>query len=377
MELSKYDIILATALAWIIIPIIFSLPYMFFGLNAIDAIFESFSAITTTGFSFYSVSELESLPLSLRFWRSFEQWIGGIGILIFIIFVTQKAKIAFRTLKAEGKSEFFGENIIKSGKTIIKLYLWLTFVVMALLSFSGLNFFNSLNVAFTAIATGGMVPGIIPNNEFVKIAIMIGILLGMTNFKIIYKLVKGEKIKEWETLVYTALILIISFVFVFLNNKISLLDYLFHAVSALSCAGFSFVDLTKVPKPYFLYLVILMLIGGMVNSTAGAIKIDRLIIAIKGIKKYLLEFVKENFVYVVKYNGEVIEDNIIIDSMRFILIYLLVFAIASFAVSFISSSIEYAMFEVASAMGNVGLSVGIVNKTMPLIYKLLLYSLCI
>ncbi len=370
--LSNRDVVFVISVFWFILPIIFSIPYLLFKLSPLDAIFESFSALTTTGFSFYTAQELETLPLSLRFWRSFEQWLGGIGIVILTVFVLKKSNILFRNLSLEGRAEFLAETLRESAIKLLKLYVWITFVTMALLSFAGQHFINALNIALTAVATGGMVPGLVEGNLATKVALTIGILLGSINFKIIYQALQGKVPKEREGLLAYLALPLLSVLFYFLFHNFSLADYIFHAYSAISCAGFSFIDLTKASVPYLFFLIILMLTGGMLFSTAGAIKIDRVIIAMKALKREIKRLIiSQKEIEVIRYNGQPVSERVIYSIFVFIFLYLFVFFLSSFLFSFYTKNLLGAMFEVASALGNVGLSLGYISLTMPASYKIM------
>ncbi|MEM4680398.1 MAG: potassium transporter TrkG [Nanopusillaceae archaeon] len=368
-----YINIIAIAISWLIIPLVGSIPYYFTGLSFIDAYFESMSAWSTTGFTFYQ--NINDLPNSIKFWRSFQQWIGGIGIIAFIVYLIKNNKILYSIVKFEGRGEFIEPTIEQTITKIFKLYAIITFIGISLLTFTGMPFFQSLNLSMTAIATGGMIPIDYLNlNSTQKIILIFLMISGATSFFVHSKIIEGKIkiLKMYEPIKWLMILAIFSGILGLVSNNMEFIDSFFHSVSAITCTGFSYLKLNNISESYIFSLIILMLIGGAVGSTAGAIKIDRFIILFKGLKKKIKELTEtEDTIVVETYINNIINDEDIMNAGLYFFIYVLILMISSIIFSFFTNNFLHALFEVSSAMGNVGLSLGYISPNMPILYKIL------
>lgn len=370
--------VVAIVTAWALIPLLSCFVYMVSGLTFLDAYFESVSAWTTTGFTIYE--SLEGLPPQIIFWRSFEQWVGGLGIVTFVFFLLDQNTNLFAFTRAEGRSEFIRPTMKGTLKTILKIYIILTFIGTALLSFTGMDLNNSLNIAMTAIPTGGFIPTEtleITTSQYAIITLLI--ILGATPFFIHYKISKGKLgvLAEHTPLHLMILVIIlISALGVFTN--IGEVEAIFHSASAITNAGFSTMELDSSLGSYFYALILLMLMGGCLGSTAGAIKIDRILILIKGIKwKVQKALHPPNAIVIERFMNQTIKDSHITNAALVLILHLTFFVLGSFAVDYYAGDLSSSMFEVASAMGNVGLTAGIVSPLLPEVYKLLFILLMV
>jgi len=374
LKAKHHVVISAIAFSWLILPFISGIVYILTGLNIIDAYFESMSAWTTTGFTMYN--NVESLPYSVKFWRSFEQWIGGIGIIAFLVYLLKDNKILYHIVKFEGREELFEGTLEHSIKEIFKIYAVLTFFGAAFLSFTGMDVFTSINLSMTALATGGMIPlsflNLTPPQKIILIVLMI---LGATSFLFHYKVFfQGNRkfIRVYEPLKWMILFIAIISILGYFSSKVDIIDSIFHTVSAMTCTGFSYISLLKTNESYIFGLIILMIFGGAVGSTAGAVKIDRIVILFKGIKKYIKSIsAPSNEVIVETYMNKEIRDEDILNAGMYFFLYILILMISAMLFTLYTKNFLHSLFEVASAMGNVGLSLGFISADMPLVYKLL------
>jgi len=374
LKVKHHIVISAIALAWLIMPFISGIIYFLTGLSLIDSYFESMSAWTTTGFTMYS--NLESLPYSVKFWRSFEQWIGGIGIVAFLVYLLSDNKILYHIVKFEGREELFEGTMEHSIKEIFKIYAVLTFFGASFLSFTGMDVFTSVNLSMTALATGGMIPFSFLNLTISqKIIIIVLMILGATSFLFHYKVFfQGNRrfIRVYEPLRWMILFITVVSILGYFSNGIDILDSIFHTVSAMTCTGFSYLNLLNMNESYIFGLILLMIFGGAVGSTSGAVKIDRIIILFKGIKKYIRNISRSAKEVVVEtYINKEIDNEDILNAGMYFFLYVLILMISSIAFTLYTKNFLHSLFEVASAMGNVGLSLGFISNQMPLVYKLL------
>ncbi len=368
-----YITISAIALSWLILPLIGGIIYWITGLSWVDAYFESMSAWSTTGFTMYK--SVETLPYSIRFWRSFEQWLGGIGIVTFAVYILKNNRILYSIVKFEGKEDFIEPTIESTIRRIFKIYAVLTFIGASFLSFSGLDAFTSINLSMTALATGGMSPIDYLNLNILQKAILILLMLaGATSFVFYAKLQqkKWNYVKKYEPLYWMlALIFLVSLLGT-LVDKLPFIDAFFHATSGLTCTGFSYENLKSLSDAYVFGIISLMIIGGAVGSTSGAIKIDRIIILFKGLKQKIKEIISAPKEIIVEaYINQIIEYKDVYNVGLYFFIYIIILLVSSILFALYTRNFLYAMFEVASAMGGVGLSLGYISSAMPLVYKIL------
>ncbi|MBN2478401.1 TrkH family potassium uptake protein [Candidatus Micrarchaeota archaeon] len=364
--------VIAIFIAWLLIPLLSCIVYYIDGLPPLDAYFESVSAWTTTGLTMYS--NLDMAAPHILFWRSFQQWMGGLGIVAFIFFLIDKNSNLVAFSKTEGREEFIRPTIRSSLKEIIKIYSIYTFIGVALLSFTGLDFFHGISIIMSAISTGGFAPyQEWMLNEIQSGIVMLFMLAGATSFLFHHRIFEGkwEIIKRYAPLQAIIALSIISFG-VGVYSGLDPFNSLFHAVSAATTTGFSKITIDAGMGLYFYALLILMMIGGGLGSTAGAIKIDRIIIFIKGIKLKIRKALHPpDAVVIERYMNQTIKDEHIIHASVVIILYLLLFTLASVAVSIETGDMNTAMFEVSSALGNVGLTAGLVGPSMSSAFKAL------
>ncbi|MFA5050276.1 MAG: potassium transporter TrkG [Candidatus Micrarchaeia archaeon] len=370
--------LIAIVLAWIMIPFFCAYVYFQTGLGVLDSYFESVSAWTTTGFSIYP--NLSELPKQVIFWRSFEQWLGGLGIVAFVFFLFEQKTNPFLFTKTEGRIDFIKPTMKGTLKTILKIYFLLTFIGLSLLSFSGMDFYNALNISMTAIPTGGFIPTQqLETTHLQNMIIILLVVFGATPFFIHYNLYRGRFSPIFK---YTPLHLMVLFIvlvsFLGISSNIDPMDAIFHSASAMTNAGFSISKLDSSLGSYFYALIVLMLIGGCLGSTAGAVKIDRVFIVIKGIKLKIEKMLSPpDAIVIERFMNHSIKDEHIANASLIILIHLAVFLSAALILNFYADDLSSSLFEVASAMGNVGLSDGIVGAGLPGAYKSLFIFLMI
>ncbi len=357
-------------LIWLFVAGLASLPFLFLGVGFVDAFFESVSALTTTGFTIFL--NLDNLPYSILFWRSFMQWIGGIGIVVAVLGGAFRiGGLAFYI--AEGREEKIKPNIINTVKIIWKIYIFYTLLGILMLYLFGMPLFDSVNHAMTAIATGGMSVRDISQYSFgIHLTLMVLMLLGATSFYTHYLLFSrkfGEALKDIQLHFLIFLILFSFFILAFKSS--AYFENLFHVISAITCTGFGLSPLSALDDFSKQVLIGLMVIGGAAGSTAGGIKIIRLIVILKSIKLQLKKILTPNLVEYPKIYGKIIEDEASKNIFLFVLAYLLLLGFGSMVLTFIGYPLIDALFEVASAQGNVGLSVGIAEK-LPSLGKIIL-----
>lgn len=374
------DGLLIVSLSWIIISVIGSFPLIINNdCNIVDAFFETVSGFTTTGATIFS--DVEKLSNSILFWRSFTHFIGGMGVLAFVMAVvplSSKDK-SMHLLKAEMPGPSVGKLVPSIKKTLFYLYaiyLVLTFIEFILLIFGGCSLFDSLLISFSTAGTGGfsvLNSSIATYSLFNKIVIGLFMFLFGVNFNIYFLiLMKNTKhiFKSEELRVYIFLF-VLSILMIFLNTyKLfdsyfeSLLEAFFHVSSIMSSTGFSIGDINIYPTSSRIIILILMLISACAGSTCGGFKISRLIIAFKSLKRGFIKIIYPNSVDTIKFEGKKLTEETVRNTNKFLILYVILIILIMFIVSFDGFSLETTINAVFTTFANVGLCFDISNFSL-------------
>lgn len=347
-------------------------------LKPLHALFESISGWTTTGLSVINVTET---PHIFLFHRSFMQYCGGLGfILIMIMLLNNRDSMGLYT--AEGHSDKLYGNLKNTTRTIFKMYS--CFLILGIITYKifGMPLFDSVNNTMCALSTGGFALklqsiGEYKNFKFELITIVL-MMIGTTNFATLHLLFKGKfkKIFSVSEVKFTFIILIIFIPLVTLglyysktyNFLNSLRIALFDLTSAVSTTGYSTVTYENFPPFVLGIFIIVMIIGGGAGSTAGGLKISRVYFLIKITFNNIKEKVRVNRnIFVSSYNKAngkyYIDNNLSNDVFSFTMVYLFFLVIGSIIISITENvNLTLSMFEFASSLSTVGLSIGITSS---------------
>ncbi len=385
--------ILLSALVWLILTAIGSAPFFMahdlvdvsVGLTPLDAFFESMSGYTATGLTMYT--NVEILPKSILFWRSLTEWIGGVGVIVLFltVLIRRSGTVAHKLYSAEGRSDRIVPSVIRTARHIWLIYLGYTLAGALALYALGMPFFDSLNHSMTALATGGFSVknqsiGAYNNMAYNDVIIVL-MLLGGISFVLHSKILRG-KIKEFlsniETTTMFFLVLFFSMV-IYLNlfglsfDPAGFQHSTFQSVSALTGTGFATQDISQWSDFSKFSLTILMIFGGGYGSTASALKLIRVAVLLYAIwwtaKKVLLP---EHTVMRFRLGGKFYTWEELSSVALYAWLYLVVLVLGAIVFMFDGHSAVDSLFEVASAEGNVGLSVGITSPLMPAHQKIVL-----
>ena len=377
----KHGMILA-GFAWIWAALMGSICLMYTtDVSFLNAYFESMSAWTGSGLSIYT--NVQILPQSVLFLRSLMQWVGGLGVVIVVIGVLiRPGTTASRLYKAEARDEKIKPSIANTVRTIWWIYLFYTVVGIVLYVLAGMSLFDAINNCFTNLSTGGMS---VKNNNIgaynstaVTIVTIVLMVIGGTSFLVHYKALKGKVLDVFRDIQFQAMIIIVVIFSILLLtvSKFTTLNSVFFVVSALSCTGSNTVpvstmtgwtDFSKV------LLAVAMIIGMAAGSTTGALKLIRIVTLVKGIYWEILKILSpEGSVIPRKIAGKTVQDAEIKEAGSYTFLYLFIIFITWLVFMAYGYGGVDSLFEIASAQGNVGLSVGITSPTMPSIPEILL-----
>ncbi|MBR3978704.1 MAG: TrkH family potassium uptake protein [Oscillospiraceae bacterium] len=353
-----------TALVWLVMTLFGAIPFVINGdiPNYIDACFEIMSGFTTTGASI--ISDISTISHSSLFWRSLSHWIGGMGILVFVLIFIPESNdgSSMHLLRAESPGPQVGKLVSKMKVTtriLYLIYLGLTVLEVIILmldkpipGYENEQFFFSLLTAFGCAGTGGF--GFIPGSlelfhPFSQYVIAIFLLLFGINFSLYYLLLIGKvrDVLRSEEFKSYFLIITLAVFFVFLSlvgrfeafpqvysTEQAFRHSLFQVASLITTTGFTTTDYNVWPMLGRTVLVMVMFIGAMAGSTAGGIKISRIIIAIKGAYINVRKLINPRYVPKAKFEGKTLEQQTINDVFAFITLYFFLLLAAVFLLSF-------------------------------------------
>lgn len=372
---------IVSSIAWLWAGIIGSLVmYLSINLGFIDCFFENMSALTGSGFSIFT--NVEILPYSILFLRALEQWIGGLGVVVMVLGVlTRPGTVSSKLYKSEAREERIKPSVSNTLHKTLNIYLVYTIAGIILYICAGMPIFDSICNTFTTISTGGMSIknaniGFYKNN-LIYVITMILMILGATSFLVHYRVVKtkGKAIfQDIQFKVLISVIVIVSLLLYALSN-IMPMDIVFHTISAITTTGASIsssMTMSQWPAFVLLIIIVLMLLGGSSGSTVGSIKLIRVIIFIKGVYKKVKETLSpEGRVVTVKVSGHKIPEKAIGEAGSYISLYLIFILISWIVFCYYGYKPFDSLFEIISAQGNVGLSLGIIGHDLEPSLKLL------
>jgi trk system potassium uptake protein TrkH len=346
------------------------------------------SAWTGTGLTMFTEGlSVEGLPHILLFWRSLQQWAGGIGVvLVAMIVLIRPGVSAARLYIAEARAEKIKPTFVGTVKVIWKIYVLYTLIGIVLFSLVGMPLFDAINHCLTGLGTGGMSIKdsslAFYNSANIELVAIFLMILGAINFTIHYKAFFKGKIRSFMADVQVQALFIISGIFILiLIADLSKTYYpleatrkaLFQVFSAITCCGFSTDTIANWSEISRLLIILLMICGGGAGSTAGAIKLVRIVVVFKmltlQIKRALLP---RAAVTTVKIGETAFGDKDVLEALLFSLVYLVFLLVGSFILMWIGYGSLNSFFEMASAQGNVGLSVGITSPSLNPVGKLVL-----
>ena len=366
------------ALSWILISIIGAIPFMMeVKLSFFDAFFEAVSGFTTTGATIFK--NVEVLPQSILFWRSFTHFIGGMGVLAFVMAIIPLSKDdkSMHLLKAEMPGPSVAKLVPSLKKTLFYLYgiyIVLTLTEIILLMFGGLDLFHSMLISFGTAGTGGfsyLNTSLATFSLFNKYVVAIFMFLFGVNFNIYFLIVimkdfktalKSEELRMYILLYISAVIFVfINTYSMFSNISDALSSTVFHISSFMTSTGYSVGDVNIYPTSCRIIVLLLMLISACAGSTCGGFKVSRLVICLKTIKRDLLKTLHPNSVHTIKFEGKRIDDEVINGTCTFLFLYVVLIGIVMLFVSFDGYSLETTINAVFTTFANVGLAFKISN----------------
>jgi len=356
------------------------LPYLLSGVthSVTDAFFETMSGFTTTGATVFA--RVEAIPPGLMFWRCMTQWLGGMGVVVLSVALLPMLGVGgYRLLKAEspGGVAFERERprITETAMSLWRIYLGMTGVLALLLVAAGMTAFDAICHAFTTMSTGGFSSHTESvayfRSPFIHWTLILFMLIAGANFGLYGALLRGRWKTLWENSelrTYLGMIAVFSCVTALVNaqgapSERHLRDATFHAVSIATTTGFTSSDYDQWAHLPRLLLFLSMFIGGCMGSTAGGMKVARIIIYTKAVVRELHRMIFPHGVRPLRMGKRVLDDTIVWNIFAFGTVWFLFFVIGSLVMASCGYDIVTSTTAAAAALGNVGPGLATVGPT--------------
>ena len=368
------------ALSWIFMSLFGSLPFYLTGEipRFIDALFETVSGFTTTGSSI--LLDVEAMSKSLLFWRSFTHWIGGMGVLVFVMAILPLAGGGgnLHLMRAESPGPSVGKLVPKSNQTariLYRIYIVLTLLCVIFLLFGGMNLFESLTLSFGTAGTGGF--GIVNSSigdysPYCQVVITVFMTLFGINFNfyflLLFKKFK-DALKSTEIWAYLAIMATsIGIIAYNIHEQFSTVGQAirhsaFQVSSVMTTTGYSTTDFDLWPNLSKMILLAVMCIGACAGSTGGGFKVSRLMLLIKNAAKEIRAISHPRSVRVIKFDGNVVASETLRSTIAFFIIYVFAFCISVLIVSADNTDMISNITGVIATINNIGPGLNICGPT--------------
>ncbi len=375
------DGIVIVALGWVMISLFGALPFSLTGSvpSYADAIFETVSGFTTTGSSV--IANVEALDKGILFWRSMTHWIGGMGILVFTLALLPALGVgSLQIFKAESPGPVAGKIVPRmkdTARVLYVTYIAITLLQVILLSFGGVNLLESFVITFGTVGTGGFGPrndSMASYSSYVHIVTGIFMVLSGVNFSL-YFLVFRRKYKDFLEdrelrlylfFVFSSVIMIaINLLITFKGDFfITLRDSFFQVSSIMTTTGYTTVNYDLWPSFSKLILFFLMFVGGSAGSTAGGMKVVRIMVILKLIKREISKIFHPRALIPIKVGGKIVSNEVIARINSFLALHMVIFVLGVIVVSLEGVDMITSMSSVAATINNIGPGFGGVGPTL-------------
>lgn len=370
---------LTVAMSWIVLSIFGALPFVLSGEipSFVDALFETVSGFTTTGASI--LANVELLSQTSLFWRSFTHWIGGMGVLVFILAILPlSGAYNLNLMRAESPGPSVGKLVPKIQSTAMILYgiyIFLTLLQISLLMISGLPLFDSLIISFGTAGTGGFghkFDSLAGFSTYVQVITTIFMILFGINFNVYFLLLfkkpkqalKSEEARYYLGIIALFIILIVWNVLPMFETFADALKHVaFQVASIITTTGFSTTNFDQWPEFSKGLLVALMFIGACAGSTGGGIKVSRFVILFKTLKKEIQQIIHPRSIKIIRFEGKPVEHNVLRSINTYFAAYMLIFIVSFVIVCLNNFDLITNFTAVAATLNNVGPGLQLVGPT--------------
>lgn len=374
--ISKRESYLGVTLSWVSFALFGSLPFLFSGYfnSFTDAFFEATSGITTTGASI--LTNIDSLPHGLLFWRCIMQWLGGMGIIVFSLallpLIGGGASQLFDAEASGLVQDRFRPRVAQMAKRLWGIYLGLTFLSILLLWLGPMNTFDAVCHGFTTVSTGGFSTKqdsiAFWDSRYIESIILVFMAFGAINFTLLYRLLKGDVKKfvrdeelQWFFAFILGAVCLLTFDLTF-NGTYPILKSLQHAlfqvVSVITTTGFATAEYSTWGPFCLIVFLFLMVVCGCAGSTSGGMKTVRTVVLVKDTIVEFKRLIHPRAIIPVRLNGSAISFSIVQRLLAFIFLYIAIIFISWAILTLVGLSFEEALSASISAISNVGPAFG-------------------
>jgi len=368
----------SVGLGWVALSLTGAIPFVTDGCipRYVDAVFEVVSGFTTTGATI--LTDVEVLPKSMLMWRSFTHWLGGMGILMFILaLLPAVGQNNMHIVRAESPGPTAGKFVARardSASILYGIYMFITASEIVLLAIGRMPLFDAIVLSFGTVGTGGF--GVLNDSigsytVYQQTVITIFMLLCGTNFSVYFLILTkkfkdafcSEEVKAYYGIVLASSLLITWNVLSYFDNNVveAFRHSIFQVASIITTTGYSTVDFDMWPTFSKTILIILMFIGACAGSTGGGIKVSRIVIALKTVGKECTTMIHPRNIKVLKFEGKVIDHDVLRSINTYIMTYAVIFAGSLLIVSLDNVDFGSTFTAIAATINNIGPGIGAVG----------------
>ena len=358
------------AFGWLAAAAFGAIPFIFDGITPLNALFESMSGFTTTGATVFV--DIESHSRSILFWRSMTQWLGGMGIIMLFIAILPKLGVAGRQLfraEAPGPTEDkLKPRIRETAKILWMVYVVISLIEVVLLLLAKMSLYDAVTHTFTTMACGGFSPYADSikafNSPLVEGIITLFMFIAGANFALHYKTLyvnKKSLVNDNEFKFYAAIVLFATTILAILlwrDMDYTAFDSLryavFQVISIVTTTGFATTDFNLWSDSSRMILFIIMFIGGSAGSTAGGIKVVRILLLLKYGRRELFKSIHRKAIKPIKFNGNTVSDDVMKSIISFVVIYIIIFMFSSAILSILGMDMISSLTASIATLGNIG-----------------------
>ena len=368
-----------TALSWVLLSLFGALPFVLCNVvpSYIDAVFETASGFTTTGATIFQ--EVESLPFCINFWRTFTHWIGGMGVLVFIMAVLPlSGGSIMHLMRAESPGPAVGKLVPKIRHTAMILYgIYIVFTLVEIIALliTGMSPFEAMTLTFGTVGTGGfgvLNDSIASYSLASQIVITTFMIICSINFNVYYLLLirktkeafMNQELRYYLGIVFgSALLIAINIKGSFDNFFMAFHTALFQVASVSSTTGFATTDFNLWPEFSKTILVLLMFVGACAGSTGGGIKVSRLVVFLKAIKSEVMSITHPRSVQKVQTDGRPLSNDAVRRVLCYLGAYVIIVLVSILLISLDGKDMTTNLTAVMATFNNIGPGLNLVGPT--------------
>ena len=358
------------ALSWIVLSIMGAVPFVISGSipHPVDALFETVSGFTTTGASI--LTDVEALPHCILIWRSFTHWIGGMGVLVFILsLLPLTGGYHMNLMKAESPGPSVSKlapKVQSTAKILYTIYIAITLIQIVFLLIGKMPLFDTLCTAFGTAGTGGFgikADSMASYSTYLQVVITVFMILFGVNFNVYFFILtkkfaqafKMEEVRYYFAIIAIAVLIITCNIYhMFGSIPEAFQQAAFQVGSIITTTGYATTDFNLWPEISRTILVLLMFIGACAGSTGGGIKVSRILILCKTVRKELHIFLHPNAVKKIKMDGKAIPHEVVRSTNIFFIVFVLIFSGSVFLIAFDDFDLITNFTAVAATINNIG-----------------------